>query len=92
MARNATQRDNEPQRANLSLVGDRKPDRRTELDDLRMELAALHAERHDLGQELAYWSRLLLKAVHLDRSDMTEHASGRLEYLSGRLVRQSEGS
>lgn len=88
MARNATQAATDPQRPNLTVVRPRKADRRTEADDLRMELAAFHAERHQLGLELRYLGRLVYRAVLQERDDLAVEASGRLDHLSGRLIRQ----
>lgn len=92
MAHNAAQRDDDPQRANLSLVGERKADKRTEAEDLRMELAAFHHERHQLGLELRWLGHLIYRAVLLERDDLAVEASGRLDQLSGRLIRQNGGS
>lgn len=92
MTRSATQQDSGPQRPDLTVVRDRKPDKRTEAEELRMELAAIHAERNQLGLELRYIGRLVYRAVLQQRDDLAIEASGRLDHLSGRLVRQGEAS
>jgi hypothetical protein len=76
----------------MAIVSPRKPDRRTEADDLRMELVAFHAERHQLGLELRHLGRLVYRAVLHERDDLAIEASGRLDHLSGRLIRQGDPS
>lgn len=61
-------------------------------EDLRMELEAIHAERHQLGLELGWLSRLLHRAVLQERDDLALEASGRLDHISGRLIRQGGAS
>lgn len=68
----------------------RKSDVRTEAEELRMEVTALKTERHQLGLYLGWVSRVLYRAVLLERDDLGYEAAGRLDRLSGRLIRQGE--
>ncbi len=71
---------------------DRRPDRRTEIEDLRMEVAALCQERSWLGTELARLSQLFLRSVLHQSDEMAMEASGRLDYLAGRLNARGTGA
>jgi hypothetical protein len=66
----------------------RKPDRRTEVDDLHMELAALAVERSDLATELLALSRRIQLAIHAERPDVALHVAGRLDALAATLTRR----
>lgn len=68
----------------------RRLDRRTEADDLRLEIFALHAERADVGTEIAALSRRVALAVQADRPDVALHVAGRLEALAASLTRRDE--
>lgn len=63
-----------------------------EAEEVGMEVRALKFELTRLGHELAYWSRLLMCAVILERSDITEEAAGRLAHISNRVIRQGGAS
>jgi hypothetical protein len=62
------------QRAPTALLRVRKPDRRTETDDLRMELRAAGQEMVAAGLRIEY-------AIHADRSDVALHVAARLRVL-----------
>ncbi len=52
------------------------------------EVAALEAERADVGSEIEALSRRIEIAVHADRPDVAMHVAGRLEALAHSLVRR----
>lgn len=67
----------------------RKPDRRTEVQDLSDELSALHAEREALASEIGALSRRIDLAIRADRPDIALHVAGRLDALAHSLTRRS---
>ena len=66
----------------------RKADRRTETEDLRIEVLALLYERDDVARQVRWLSRLVMRSVLEQRDDYGTEAAGRLEYLASRLERQ----
>lgn len=68
------------------------PVRATELADLHDEIHALHQERSWLGKELARLSQMVLRSVLHQSDDIAMEASGRLDYLSGRLIARGDGA
>lgn len=69
----------------------RQLDKRTEAADLRMEVDALRHEQSWLGKELARLSQMVLRSVLHQSDDLAMEASGRLDYLAGRLVARGQG-
>lgn len=59
--------------------------------DLRDELTAVEAERHDLGLRLGYISRILWRAVWTERLDLVSEIAGELDRVSGRLIARGGG-
>jgi len=66
----------------------RKADRRTETDDLLMEVRALMYERDDVARQLRWLSKLVMRSVLQQRDDLGVEAAGRLEHIASRLERQ----
>lgn len=78
-----------------ALYPERKPDSRTEVSDLQMEVRALEYERanvaawlHQIGNRIE--SALLPREG--PRVDVIEDAANELRYYAGRLTRQGEAS
>lgn len=66
----------------------RKADRRTETEDLRIEIVALMYERDDVARQLRWLSRLVMRSVLQQRDDLGTEAAGRLDHIASRLERQ----
>lgn len=66
----------------------RKADRRTETEDLRVEVMALMYEREDVARQLRWLSRLVMRSVLQQRDDLGVEASGHLDHIASRLERQ----
>lgn len=61
-----------PQRGSLTLLRGRKPDRRTEAEELQMELRAA-------GQEMVAAGRRIEYALRAERDDIALHECARLQ-------------
>lgn len=68
----------------------RTADRRTEVDNLRMEVDVLLDERGRFGQEIGWLSRLIVRGVLQGRNDLLMEVAGRLDHLAERLIVQSD--
>lgn len=71
-------------------LAERRLDRRTEADDLRMEVRAFEHERSQLAAQLRYLHRLVMRSVLQQRDDLGVEAAGHLDYLASRLERQGD--
>jgi hypothetical protein len=69
-------------------IDSRRPDRRTEAEDLQMEVRSLEHDRRDVARQLRWLSRLVMKSVLLQRDDLAAEAAGHLDHIAARLERQ----